>query len=65
MKMIRWVGFPIRCLLFALALLFVIPLTVVFWPDEWDWYDVRKDWHRWVLKDYGWRDDAALKAREA
>lgn len=57
--MIRWIGFPIRCLLFAIALLFAIPLTVVFSPDEWDWYDVRKDWHRWVLKDYGWRDDAS------
>lgn len=60
--MTRWIGFPVRCFLYALAMGFVIPLAIVFWPAEWDWYEIRKDWHRWVLQDRDWRE---VKKKEA
>lgn len=52
--MIRWIGFPARLVVFAIALVFAI---LVYGPEKLGkyWYSYRKDWHRWVLQDTEWR----------
>ena len=54
---LRWIGFPVRFLLFVLAWAIGILVVAVFVPSELDWYEVREHWHRWVLQDRDWREE--------
>lgn len=51
---VRWVGYPVRVLCFVLIGFIFVPLILVFAPEEWDWQEIRKEWHSWVLRDRDW-----------
>jgi hypothetical protein len=52
MKMLRWLGFPVRLLVFAMMGIIYLPVVTIFFPEELSWVGIRKDWYRWVLKDF-------------
>jgi hypothetical protein len=54
-QVVRWIGFPVRCLLYLVAVSLAAPIVIVLMPNEWNWDELREEWHRWVLQDRRWR----------